>query len=351
MMQKRWTTAVLTLLLLAAAGGREAFAGDGPADVAVVSVQKIWDKSPHNAFTDLIRFQGRWYCVFREGLKHHGGIAGQGKLRVLTSPDGETWESAALMSSEEGDLRDPKLEITPDGRLMMVGFITLYEPKAFKHKSLAWFSKDGKSWTEAADVGHQPLWIWRVTRHGNALYTTGYACGERAVFRLYRSESGIAFEPVSDDLGIRPGECTLAFSKDGTCHALLRAGTGRLGTAKPPYTQWNWRDTGIRIGGPELLELPDGRFVAAGRSYGQGGGEGLAGWATVLSWVDFQKAAMTEFLRLPSAGDCSYPGMVYHDGLLWITYYSAHEEAVTEDYGKTSIYLAKVRLPVEPESR
>ena len=45
---------------------------------------------------------------------------------------------------------------------------------------------------------------------------------------------------------------------------------------------------------------------------------------------------MTECLELPSGGDTSYAGMVLDDGLLWISYYSSHEE-------KTSIYLAKVR--------
>ena len=42
-------------------------------------------------------------------------------------------------------------------------------------------------------------------------------------------------------------------------------------------------------------------------------------------------------LVLPSGGDCSYPGIVWHDGLLWLSYYSSHE-------GKTSIYLAKIRF-------
>ena len=42
-------------------------------------------------------------------------------------------------------------------------------------------------------------------------------------------------------------------------------------------------------------------------------------------------------LRLPSGGDCSYPGMVEHDGLLWMSYYSSHE-------GKTSIYLARIEV-------
>lgn len=42
-------------------------------------------------------------------------------------------------------------------------------------------------------------------------------------------------------------------------------------------------------------------------------------------------------LKLPSGGDSSYPGMVMHNGLLWMSYYSSHE-------GKTSIYLAKIAL-------
>jgi hypothetical protein len=43
-------------------------------------------------------------------------------------------------------------------------------------------------------------------------------------------------------------------------------------------------------------------------------------------------------LTFPSGGDTSYAGLVWHDGLLWVSYYSSHE-------GKSSIYLARVRLP------
>src|SRR5262245_58840774 len=49
----------------------------------LVSVKKIWDQSKHNAFTDLIRWRGKWYCTFREADAHVGG---DGKLRVLESP-------------------------------------------------------------------------------------------------------------------------------------------------------------------------------------------------------------------------------------------------------------------------
>ncbi len=85
---------------------------------------KIWDKGKHNAFTDLIRWRGKWYCTFREADGHVGG---DGKLRVLESADGKTWESVALVAEEGIDLRDPKLSITPDDRLMIVAGGSVYK--------------------------------------------------------------------------------------------------------------------------------------------------------------------------------------------------------------------------------
>jgi len=46
---------------------------------------------------------------------------------------------------------------------------------------------------------------------------------------------------------------------------------------------------------------------------------------------------LSPLLELPSGGDCSYPGMVFFEDHLYVTYYSSHE-------GKTSIYLAKVKI-------
>jgi len=50
------------------------------------------------------------------------------------------------------------------------------------------------------------------------------------------------------------------------------------------------------------------------------------------------KRLLALFALLAFGGDTSYAGLVLHDGLLWVSYYSLHE-------GKTSIYLAKVQLP------
>ena len=80
-----------------------------------VDVRKIWDAAPHNAFTDLARFHDEWFCVFREAEAHVGG---DGKVRVIVSRDGESWTSAALIAEDGIDLRDPKICVTPDERLI-----------------------------------------------------------------------------------------------------------------------------------------------------------------------------------------------------------------------------------------
>jgi hypothetical protein len=64
-----------------------------------------------------VRFGGRWYCAFREGTEH---ATEDGKGRILVSDDGAQWISTGLLEAV-GDLRDPKLCVTPDGRLIVAG--------------------------------------------------------------------------------------------------------------------------------------------------------------------------------------------------------------------------------------
>jgi hypothetical protein len=300
----------------------------------IVAVKKIWDEAPHNAFTDLVRFRGQWFCVFREGKAH---VSPDGALRVLTSPDGEGWTSAALITSKDSDLRDAKITVTPDGTLMLCGAGAMHPPSDIRHQSLAWFSPDGRAWSEPAKIGDPDFWLWRVTWHKKIAYGIGYATTEKKMVRLYKSDNGREFQTLVENLFEEgyPNETSLLFLKDDTCLCLLRRdgkpNDALLGKSKPPYTEWTWESLGIRVGGPHLLQLPDGRLVAAGRDY-------AGGAKTRLWWLDPAKPALTEIVTLPSGGDTSYPGLVWHDGLLWVSYYASHE-------GKTSIFLARVKLP------
>lgn len=340
-----WSRCCRLLLVLAAA------AGCGPSGAKLVSVQKIWDQAPHSAFTDLVRFQDQWYCTFREGQDH---TSHDGSVRVITSADGENWSSVVHLPPEPGnDLRDPKLVVTPDGRLMLL---------AAERKSLGtdqesynpWvsFSRDGKEWTPREPVGEPDFWLWRVSWREGTGYGVGYTTREaysqrnsqQEFARLYRTQDGVRYETHVNVFFSRgyPNESAIVFHEDGTAVCLLRRdgktdNSAQIGVSEPPYTLWNWKDTGQRIGGPNLIVLPDGRHVISGRLYLPDGDR-----RTLLWSLDPEAGTVSELLRLPSGGDTSYAGMVWHEGLLWMSYYSTHE-------GKTSVYLAKVDVP-QPET-
>ncbi len=296
-----------------------------------VEVRKIWDKAPHNAFTDLVRHQERWWCVFREGQGH---VSPDGAIRVITSKDGVTWESAALITSQTADLRDPKIIITREGKFMVNGAGALHDKSVHRHQSYVWFSENGREWSEPTAVGEPDYWLWRVTLHKDGYFGVGYDTRKDADIRFYQSRDGKKYETLVQDFyrAGQPNETSIVFLPDDTALCLLRrdAGNGLLGSAKAPYREWQWKDLGARIGGPVMLRLPDGRIVAAVRLY-----DGKV--RTALCWIEPEKGKLTEFLAVPSGGDTSYPGLVWHEGVLWMSYYSSHE-------GKTAIYLAKVKL-------
>jgi hypothetical protein len=299
----------------------------------LVESRKIWDRAPHNAFTDLVRFRGRWFCVFREAKAH---VSPDGAIRVLTSSDGKDWSSAALLRSKTADLRDPKITVTPGGKLLLSAAGALHRPRGFTHQTYAWFSKDGRHWGEPVAVADPGYWLWRVTWHHKTAYGIGYACNEKKDVRLYRSADGRTFKtlvPRLHDKGY-PNESALVFLPDESCLCLLRRdgppATALLGSAKPPYKEWAWKDLGVRIGGPNMIRLPGGRLVAVVRLV-------APKVRTAVCAVDPKAGKLEELLTLPSGGDTSYAGLVWHDGLLWVSYYSSHE-------GKTSVYLAKVRF-------
>ena len=335
------------LLAQQGAGKGQAAQAGGSVDAAVgtvrggrlVDVQRIWDASKHNAFTDLIRFNDEWFCVFREATQH---VSGDGALRVIRSTDAKNWTSAALITSDVADLRDAKITITPDRQLMLSGAAAMHDTSQYKHQSMSWFSDDGETWSEPILVGQRDNWLWRVTWHEGQAYGVGYSTNhaQDRLTKLFRSPDGKKYEVLVERLFDQgyPNETSLVFTEDETCYCLLRrdadSRTGMFGTSQPPYTEWNWQDLGIHVGGPQMIQLPDGRLLAAVRLV-----DGHT--RTSLCWIEPEGAKITEFLELPSGGDTSYAGMVWHADRLWVSYYSAHE---ANDKFTTAIYLAEVEL-------
>lgn len=300
----------------------------------VVEVNRISTGAPHSAFTDLIRHKDRFYCVFREGSSH---VSQDGAIRVLSSTDGTRWTSFARLDYPVADLRDPKLIVEPTGGLLLTAAARMHPPSDYQFKTMMWHSVDGREWTSAEEFGERDFWLWRIRYHRNRVYGFGYAIHDPKILKFYLSFDGLHYDILNPNVMDKgyPNETALLFNQDESALCLLRRdgepNTAMLGRSRPPYRGWEWKDLGIRIGGPQMTRLPDNRIVAAVRLY-----DGKT--RTSLCWLEPSIPALTEFLVLPSGGDTSYAGLVYHDDFLYVSYYSSHEE-------KTAVYLAKVKLP------
>ncbi len=299
-------------------------------EIKIINVQKIWDKAPHNAFTDLVFYKDKWWCVFREGENH---VSSDGAIRIINSADAVSWESAALIKSPDEDLRDAKLVITPHGDFMLSGAGALHKPNPYTHQSYVWFSKDGINWSEKTAVADPNFWLWRITWHKKICYGIGYDCGGKNHIRLYKSYDGKKFDILVDNLkqDKLPNESSIIFNGDTALCFLRREEGNRLfGISKPPYKKWIWKDNGMCIGGPHMLQIPDGRIIAVVRLY-----DGKV--RTSVCQLNQDTGELKELLKLPSGVDTSYAGLVWHKDLLYISYYSSHE-------GKPAIYFASVQI-------
>lgn len=314
----------------------------------LIYIDKIWDYAPHNGLTDLIRFKDQWFLVFREAETHARGS--NGIIRILTSHDAVIWQSAGILQESGIDLRDPKLSITPDGRLMLLMGGSLYtkEQGYIVQQSRVAFSSDGFSWGLSTPVLSLHDWLWRVTWHQGKAYGVAYRFSEPLnrneewLVSLYESIDGINYTKIVQwDIEGFPSEATLHFTKNQELVALVRRdekanSNAWIGVSSFPYKEWQWKQAKYYFGGPNFIILPTGQMWAAGRiisttPYGQME-------KTVLARLTTDE--LQPVMVLMSGGDTSYPGMVFHAGYLWVSYYSSHE-------GQAAIYLAKIQLPVE----
>jgi hypothetical protein len=231
------------------------------------------------------------------------------------------------------DLRDAKIEVTPDNRLMLHACEKFPDGSSPLRRTLAWFSTDGTTWSEPVYIAENDIWFWKHTWHNGIGYGVGYACASPYFARLYTSTDATTWTTHVATLNNNGyvNESSIVFMPDATAHCLLRRDSGSntalLGSASPPYTNWTWQDLGRQIGGPEMILLPDNRLLAAVRL--------LNPLATWLCWASPEDGTLTPVLQLPSGGDTSYAGMVWHNNRLWISYYSSHE-------GPTCVYFAEV---------
>ena len=74
--------------------------------IRILSVHRVFDNGEHNAFTDLCRYNGRYYLTFRSCPDGHG-IHPTSSIIILTSTDYKIWHESFRFHVAERDTRDP----------------------------------------------------------------------------------------------------------------------------------------------------------------------------------------------------------------------------------------------------
>lgn len=324
-----------------------------------ITVDRIWNRK-YSAFPSVTEYQGKYYVAFREAQSHIFDEKGkaEGQARVLVSKNGRRWRPAALLEKAGMDLRDPKLSVTPDGRLMLtMGGSTYVDKRLVSWYPHVTFSTDGKHFSDPEPVVFDDSitdrreWIWRLTWRNGFGYGVTY--GDH--FALVRTEDGVNYERITEldlDRSLDPGESTIRFAPDGRMLMMVRCEggdrMGRWGVSEAPYTDWKWTEMDLHLGGPDFIVLDDGMVVAGSRYYFP------RGKCKTMLLVGDMDGDFEERYIFPSGGDTGYPGFIDVGDELWMVYYSRHEtgshgtDGTVYDYdstthaAKASIYLARI---------
>ena len=324
--------------------------------VEVTNIRRAYHNGEHNAFTDLIRWKGKFWLTFRSCPDGHM-VHPTSSIRILCSSDTLEWKEVHRFSVPRRDTRDPHFMVFQDKLFAYTGTwwsgddtLPREDYDLNKHLGYAVYSESGESWSEPTQLeGTYGHYIWRAATHGEKAYLcarrkrnyseqeSGAGGASIVESAMLESEDGLNWRFHSLFQADRGNETAFLFEENGSLLAISRCGsdTAQLGTAAPPWTEKKIVDLPTYLGGPMLARW-GARYVVGGRRNTENGPK------TALYWLADE--ALSPIVELPSGGDNSYPGFVeLEDGSGLVSWYSSHEKN-SDGESITAIYLANLIL-------
>jgi hypothetical protein len=307
-------------------------------DIPTVSATTVSNSKSHCAFTDITQFNSRLVVVYREAQDH---MSTDGSITIITSNDWEefsddinqsNWRLLSRVKMAHADLRDPKIYRTSKNKLILLA-TAKHQDRTPAHQTYLWRSVNGVQWSEPTAIANAGEWLWRLTQitpNQDNYLGLAYSCNGSSPayistyqvnltdFQLQRYD-----KPAREDQ--YPNEHGLCFDQHGTAYCLLRrdaktANSALLGSASPPYQQWQWSDLNERIGGPDCIYYK-GQIIAVVRKYNA---ELTDAWVEIVKIEGFAslQPSLKTLAKIESEGDCGYPGLTQINDMLYISFYT-----------------------------
>ncbi len=296
----------------------------------LLSNNKIWSGENYAAFTSLVFHNGCFYCAFRNANKH-ADVTGSdcGVIRIIRSKNGEKWEECLNFSDKGYDLRDPQLSVTPEQKMLLISNKVKYKDgKANFRKTYSAIIENGTTYSSLKPIEFAPPlerhWLWNVDWIDGNAYGFIYS----PYFAFVMSRDGIHYQILEKiKLEDSPSEASLIKWKNKYVTVVRRNTNSLIGIYYK--NKWKWFDSQQKVACPKLISIK-GNIYVVGRYYGEKKQIGLFK-------VDMNKKFLKHVLSIPCKSDGAYPGVVYRDRILYISYYSG-------DGKHSDIYLAKVKM-------
>lgn len=334
-------------------------------EIVVESVERVYDDGNHNAFTDMIAFNGRYYLAFRSCPDGHL-VFPTSRVKVLASDDLREWTEVFSYGIPGRDIRDPHLAVLGDTLFAYSGSWLIEDTPEVNHQlGYGISTQDGTGWEGPFELeGTYGHYVWRAVAHNGRVYLNGrrkkgYAVASDSadaapLFQsaLMESEDGRVFRHAGFFQEQYGDETAFQLEDDGSVIAVMRTFGpppyhAVVCRSRPPYREWR-RDSLHRfIGGPMLAKW-GGRYLVGGRKFPDGRVSGMEGSRTALGWLTGlgpgETPRLVEGPELPSGGDTSYTGFIpLSDTEGVLSYYSSHEGS-GDRTAPCHIYLARLRV-------
>ncbi len=306
----------------------------------------VWTCDNQVVDTDLVRFKNQWIiaCCESTHADHHEGV-----IRIVTSKDELSWELLASIESPTARklLSNPRLSVQPNGQLMLTAVGIVANPQVAEPipefggtvQTLAWFSVDGRSWSEARPFGSEN------TMHGKTVwlnelaysYAQGSVCGDAQTVRILSSiEVGREMHQLYQGTFAQffPSNASFVFAgAQGLC-LMSRVGnggelqSGMLGKSQAPFDHWDWTETDRSFSFPNAIKITDNRVLVLASLDGPKA-------RRVLCNLDLETGKLFELLEIATNDMHTHAGISFHEGHLWISFAREHDH-------KKCVYLAKI---------
>jgi len=312
-------------------------------DIESLTQLVVWNSSPFNAFTDLIRFNDAYYCVFREGTSH---TSDDGQIRILKSTDGNKWNKFSVLSIYGRDMRDPHFFIDNNSTLS----VSISSRDTYKNRQNIIYKLINGQFIQAGQVNvDNDYLLWSFSRFNDSLYSIGYNVKQTCYSGINSQKPKLSLfknidTPCTSFGSVRvrnwinasfvcPSEASTVFTLDSTMITIVRdqdiLSYSHIGISKFPFDNWTWKEFPYFIRGPKLALLPDGKLFLCAASL-------IDVFTTYYVILDPAKNFLVEKIKIfPSGGDSGYPGVVIEGNTALVSYYSSHE-------GNARVYIDRI---------